>query len=214
MIPTDYGALESEFGVLIKATIRRASRVRRNDEIEDVYQHIWQSLLGARFLDCAHAHFANQGDRTALDGFQSYLCRSVRNHFKNLLRTRSRRHQERCLPDAIELDSLSSHSPQYEEGIDIARRVRGFVRVSGNADVVFVHAGESLRAQMRYALRLRGLTVRVAAVELGVNASTLANWLYQSSSRRVNETPTSLAVAKWLQTNPPGFKPAKTGARS
>lgn len=52
-------------------------------------------------------------------GFKSYLGTAINNHFKNLLRTRSRRHKERCLDTTTTLTPNSTgdyHRTYSEEG--------------------------------------------------------------------------------------------------
>jgi hypothetical protein len=52
-------------------------------------------------------------------GFKSYLGMAISNHFKNLLRTRSRRHKERCLDSTTTLIPSSTgdyHRTYNEEG--------------------------------------------------------------------------------------------------
>ncbi len=50
-------------------------------------------------------------------GFKSYLGTAINNHFKNLLRTRSRRHKERCLDNTTTLipNSVGEYHRTYSE---------------------------------------------------------------------------------------------------
>lgn len=58
-------------------------------------------LEGSRFVPRQHPEFSGRG-------FRSYLTMAIRNHFKNLLRTRSRRHKERGVDTNVVLTSSSA----------------------------------------------------------------------------------------------------------
>ncbi len=58
-------------------------------------------LEGKRYVARQHPEFSGRG-------FRSYLTMAIRNHFKNLLRTRSRRHKERGVDTNVVLTSSSA----------------------------------------------------------------------------------------------------------
>jgi hypothetical protein len=60
-------------------------------------------LEGRRYAPRQHPEFSGRG-------FKSYLTTAIRNHFKNLLRTRSRRHKERGVDSNVILTPTSSGS--------------------------------------------------------------------------------------------------------
>lgn len=163
-LPVDYNDLHRKYSEYIGTQIRRYSKIRNKEELQEVYQQVWVSLMGARilakFTETAETVLpstltfpetlaylgvteeqwwserknskqwvpdpisGSTRDGTALylttdietldvsgflknergersrpgvtgRGFKSYLAKAVRNHFYNLLRTRSRRHKER-----------------------------------------------------------------------------------------------------------------------
>lgn len=168
-LPRDSEELQALYGEYVISQVRRISKIRTDEEIREVVQHIWTVILGSdvlgKFLSSAQSKLPRTltleeslgylgitrtqwvnavayrrqhkawvpisvgksdedplyltSDIQALDedptflrgrrvlpkrlpeassrGFKAYLNMSICNHFKNLLRTRSRRHKERCL---------------------------------------------------------------------------------------------------------------------
>lgn len=168
-IPRNAEEMQIMYGDYVTAHVRRISKIRTEEEIREVVQHIWSAILGSdvlgKFLLSARSKLprtltleealgylgitkdqwtsviayrkrhntwvpepvrgpSDEGllfltaDIQTLDasnflkgprklprkfpeassrGFKSYLITSINNHFKNLLRTRSRKHKEHCL---------------------------------------------------------------------------------------------------------------------
>lgn len=176
-LPSDYNDMARKYQTYIYDQVRRVSAIKHKEELEDVYQHVWMSLMTSDILTkfrttAEHVlpstltfqevldflglteeqwrrEIANKGqwvpaplsgslregdalfltsDIQTLDvsgfltdergerkrptvtgrGFKSYLTRAIQNHFKNLLRTRFRRHKERSVDSTRNSVSMTS----------------------------------------------------------------------------------------------------------
>lgn len=163
-LPSDYNDMARKYQTYIFNQVRQNSKIKTQEELADIYQHVWERLIQAKILEkfrttaehelpstltfqetldylgITNDQWAREAanksqwvpapingslkngdalflttDIQTLDvsgflkdergeskrptvtgrGFKSYLARAISNHFKNLLRTRKRRHKER-----------------------------------------------------------------------------------------------------------------------
>lgn len=194
-LPRDSNQLAKMYGEYVYDQIRRISKIKTDDELDEVNQQVWMSLLHSRVLDkfvaaaktklprtltvtevlgylgitlsqwtnsLAYASRTDsvwmplpvKGTATSKDalyltediqtldnsgflegrrnaprqhpefsgrGFKSYLTQAIKNHFKNLLRTRSRRHKERCVDDKAVLtpNTVGTYHKAYVSEEDV-----------------------------------------------------------------------------------------------